>query len=321
MVCRTCGLPSRSRGFTLVELLVVIAIIGILIALLLPAVQSAREAGRRSTCLNNMRQVGVALQMLGDTKKFLPPMAAPSSSGTLTLAAAPYNGAVGFTAFTWLLPFIEHESLYTLANRNVNTPVPGAPGRGMVYSVPIPTFLCPTDSSDLQGLAATSNGNADEWAVGNHAVNYNVFGNPSGQTSAARVQGISRWPQSLGDGTSKTALVAERYGTCGTAGGVDARGTVGSLWSDSNGRWRPVFCVNETDQSPNAAGYTRCAMFQVAPNWLTRCDSTRAQSPHPGGMNVAFGDGSVRPVDGSMSEDAWAALCHPNDGLPTGSDL
>src|SRR6187455_241353 len=93
---------SRSRtGFTLVELLVVIAIIGILVALLLPAVQSAREAGRRSQCQNNLKQIGLAIHNFHDTKNHLPSSTRPLSGGT-----------VRHGVFVYLLPFIEQKGLW-----------------------------------------------------------------------------------------------------------------------------------------------------------------------------------------------------------------
>jgi hypothetical protein len=81
-----------------------------------------------------------------------------------------------------------------------------------------------------------------------------------------------------------------------------------------------VFCVNETDQIPDAPGFTRCEMFQVAPNWLSGCESKRAQSPHHAGMQVVFADTHVTTLAGSMDPEAWAGICHPGDGLPAKSD-
>jgi len=312
------GMLSPRPAFTLVELLVVIAIIGTLVGLLLPAVQAAREAARSMSCKNQLKQLGIACQTINDAKRGLPPVAAPSSRDLTTLAGNGYRGATGFTAFTWLLPYVEQGNLFDLANRTVYTPVPGAPGAGTIYAVSIPSFLCPSEMSSPGGLGATSSGGAKEWAVGNYAVNYNVFGNPTASTPEARIQGSSRISQSMPDGTTSTVLIAEKYGTCGSSGSVDDSSTNGNLWSDSNSRWRPVFCVNETMQNPSTAGYTTCSVFQVAPHWIRGCDSSRAQTPHHGGMSVTLADGSVRAVQGDIDPVAWANVCHPADGQSVG---
>lgn len=317
----------RAAGFTLVELLVVIAIIGVLVGLLLPAVQATREAGRRTACGNNLRQVSVALHLVADARRFLPPMTAPKSTGTITMAAPPYNGFIGFTAFTFILPHLEQTELYDAAQRNVNTPIPGAPGKGTVVAMKIPAYICPSDASDVEGMSATANGGADKWAAGNFALNYNVFGNVFGTSPVARAEGRSRLPQSFPDGTSKVVMLAERYATCGheqvNDGVLNDKDTRGSLWCDSNWIWRPVFGVNNFDPSvvvqdrsqvPQTAGYTTCGRFQLAPQWLTECDSSLAQTPHPAAMNVALVDGSVRGLAGDMAQDTWADVCNPADG-------
>ncbi len=314
------GTPSSRplHGFTLVELLVVIAIIATLTGLLLPAVQSVRESARRTACRNSLRQTGLALHACNDAKKYLPPLTAASSSQPITIPG-PYQGAIGFTLFNWLLPFLEEDGLFRESSGNVNTPISGAPGRGVMYSMPIPTYRCPSDGSNDGGLALTKNGGAHNWAVGSYAANCAVFGNPLAPTPAARMQGRARMPTTFSDGTSHTVVLAERYGTCGSGGSLEDAATAGNLWSDSNSRWRPVFCVNNSEQTPKTAGYAPCAMFQVAPNWLSGCDSSRAQTAHAGGMSVTMADGSVRGATDSMDAKTWAAVCDPRDGEPTGN--
>ena len=75
-----------------------------------------------------------------------------------------------------------------------------------------------------------------------------------------------------------------------------------------------------TEQTPQTAGYRQCNAFQATPNWLSECDSKRAQSAHPGGLPVALADGSVRSVAAGIAESVWAAVCHPADGQTVGAD-
>src|SRR5262245_20595869 len=122
-------MPRRSRGFTLVELLVVIAIIGMLVALLLPAVQAAREAGRRTSCKNNLRQMALALQLHESTFTYLPP-----------------GSANGLSLHAHLLKFLELENVSDTVNFSVTY---SDPSNATAKNTKVSTFLCPSDGGEM----------------------------------------------------------------------------------------------------------------------------------------------------------------------------
>ncbi len=127
---------KTNAGFTLVDLLVVIAIIGILIAMLLPAVQSVREAARRTACMNNLRQVGLATISFHDARGAFPPARTATSNQVLPIFIR--NGPESW--FVHILPFIEQNNLYKQWNFNSRYEYQ-ATG---VVSTPVGTFLCPS---------------------------------------------------------------------------------------------------------------------------------------------------------------------------------
>jgi len=131
------------RGFTLIELLVVIAIIGVMVGLLLPAVQAARESGRRSACMNNMKQIALGLQNFADATKALPPSACDSRVDS--------QAREGWSWIFLTLPFIERAELYDAINNWCSTAASKGPNRvdaatGALTRAPIPQLICPTDT-------------------------------------------------------------------------------------------------------------------------------------------------------------------------------
>lgn len=211
----------RSRGFTLVELLVVIAIIGILIALLLPAVQAAREAARRSQCSNNLKQLGLALHNYHDTYKKFPPLA----QGTDNVANR--SDGLGSNYFylsgvAGMLPFMEQQAIYDELTTHIDAnypawgPVAWAGENYQPFRRQITTLLCPSNP-DARGQSASYPQNANtcyNFCVGDQVADVCWWSWPNGQRGSRKprgVFGIGTWIDTAGikDGTSNTIAMSE----------------------------------------------------------------------------------------------------------------
>ena len=179
---------TQVRGFTLIELLVVTATIAILIALLLPAVQQAREAARRTQCKNNLRQIGIALHNYHDLHTTLPP-------GSMVLSPL-YPVQSGWGWATFLLPHLEQTALYDQVDFNIGNTLAGN-RELIVHSLAV--FRCPTDPAPDRIAATMLTGESLAVAHGNYCGVMSIFN----EASSTRLSEFT-------DGTSQTIIVGER---------------------------------------------------------------------------------------------------------------
>lgn len=274
-------MSRRKSGFTLIELLVVIAIIGILIGLLLPAVQFARESARAASCWNNQKQLGVALHVFNDTHRHLPPGWTGSDPDS------------GWGWCTEILPQLEQNDLLNRIRRDL--PIED-PLNQQVRETPLPILLCPSDTvkstfTIYGGLGDVEFGNMDAgtplFDLGR--TNYiGVFGTEEIEDAPDAGDGTFFFNSRLSladlhDGLSNTLIVGERTSRLG-----------GSTWtgviaSANNGKAR---IVGIGDHTPNHKDHH----FD---------DFT---SKHPSGVHFLLGDGSVKRLNDSIHIDVYQAL-------------
>jgi len=279
---------SRDRaGFTLIELLVVIAIIGVLIALLLPAVQRVRESAKRVECSNNLKQLGLALMNYHNTYRKFPiddTDTPPTSSGTV---------------FTSLLPYVEQQN---------NNPSIGAP---------VSLFLCPS-------RRGTEVGPRDDYGAGHHPDWwfetypyrgwYSILGGPYYSDHKWRFftnyKGASLTAVISCDGSSNTLLLAHKglapqyYEGGSPPAQNDPHLTTDVNWYEGSG-W-------EHHRDPTKG-------FHQDNNQIANMQELVA-SPHPGAMPCLFADGSVRPLGYNLEPDLGARLWAWNDHKPISGD-
>src|SRR5262245_22065227 len=295
----------RSAGFTLVELLVVIAIIGVLVALLLPAVQAAREAARRTQCANNLKQMGLALTNYHDTNKWFPPGAVWSNTGATIPSPGNFANNRG-SMFVRLLPYIEQQALYNNFDFSTGTDGLYLPGGGMLLrGTEVPVFTCPSDNvrrtvssptfvmpssyhTNMGPSADISNNPSCSCPLFSTFQKYSRAGtsvnSPAGPFSRNGWVSQTKMADCF-DGLSNTIYVGEDRAECS--------GHMQGGWSASN-RWGafthiPInFDSCRTQSISVSEGKNDC--FSNC-NWNAEVGF---KSMHPGGAQFVFGDGGVR---------------------------
>ena len=298
---------QKQRGFTLVELLVVIAIIGILIALLLPAVQAAREAARRVNCTNNLKQVGLAVHIHHDSLGHLP--AGWSATSTI-------NGSTGWGWASAILPHME-QAAFSKDTLDQDLALNDA-GNKVARETVFPGFRCPSDkgkdSSEINGMTVgTSNyigvfggyDPADTTDYTNMLTLLNAYlssGQARGNGTFYHNSRVSF--RDMRDGTSNTFVVGERA-TVEVPSSTDYyystwTGNVGVGGSDPQYLLR---FLGAAITSPNPTPDATDLYYQQ-----------EFSSPHPGGAQFLLGDGSVRMVNDDVDQDIFRAICTINEG-------
>ncbi|TWT73048.1 DUF1559 family PulG-like putative transporter [Allorhodopirellula solitaria] len=320
---RSC---HRRSGFTLVELLVVIAIIGVLVGLLLPAVQAAREAARRMSCSNNMKQIGLALHMHHDTLNHFPSQRLQAKAPVPASQQSFYR----WGPLALLTPYLEQSAVYGAIDLKKPLylfsmgPPPGVvthPDLGTAVATRVPTFLCPSDVR--QNIS-------EEWGACNYHANNGtaadggVYENCDGLFFT---DSQKRFRDML-DGTSNTAAFCETLvgsglpdSTRGVAN-LGAERETASVWNADALTIEDSWCLDDSsaaifrrgekwaDGSVNDSGYHHTH----GPNSIINdCYSRYAaiksgRSRHMGGVMVLFADGSVRFTTDSIDAKAWRLI-------------
>lgn len=331
---------NRHDGFTLVELLVVIAIIGILIGMLLPAVQSVREAARRTSCANNIRQLALACHNYqGALGEFPPGLEQEFLSSS---EVGEFSGFQGHSAFYYLLPHMEQNNVFDGMDRNIplaNRVSLAEDGRAAAV---IDVLKCPSDAlPDTADRFQSSSGNVEFYGQTSYRVNggerpifatsatndgvFMATGPDARKASTAPV-GQEIGFRQISDGSSNTVLFGEFYHFDPNFDTFTERGwTSGSPiagWS----RWYPGggdvglsnimggafapmnYRIPWADGEPGAPGSQQA--------WWFFQDQRLSSygSGHPAGANLALGDGSTRFFNETISQNVLRQLCQRADG-------
>ncbi len=347
------GSSGKRQAFTLVELLVVIAIIGILIALLLPAVQAAREAARRSQCTNNLKQMGLALHNFHDVFNRMPPGCANDQPPFGTVAA---GTGWGSSWMVYILAYVEQGAVaskwkYDDVNYTVtpNVPYPEQNGSGygnpankaLVANLLIPGYWCPSSpmtqwaasfptqmAASYVGIAGAANGlipGFNEGRIGTYA------GSPAAGGGTLFINSKVKFAD-MTDGTSNVGMVSEQGNWVVTQNGTKQEWRGAKLYSftmgiGSNSEYPGINGTAGDYRHFNCTTIRYSINYRPTPAWpdapgdcsLGVCNdfgnNVPLSSTHPGGVNFLLGDGSVRFVSDTTLISTVAELAVRDDGV------
>jgi prepilin-type N-terminal cleavage/methylation domain-containing protein len=316
-------IPQFRRGFTLVELLVVIAIISTLMGLLLPAVQNAREAGRRNTCMNNLSQIVKAVTAYDSAKEAIPGWRNRHPNPSVARLPGVLDGSLTLAAVSWpvvILPNLERRDVYKLwENANAAT-------GGISDNPPgIDIFKCPTapaDDATAPTLAYAANVGVGVWNLRQSKFDSVMLDNigttfASGPYAGGR---INLDVISSGDGTSMTVLISEKnnpafspqayYDVAPRAATVTYPFNPSVSWTRQLAGPLPLFGVPQSATSATTTGITGA----VINNTTLAIDGAygRPSSNHPGGVLMVFCDGHTKFIRESIDPNTYCHLLTPN---------
>jgi len=324
--------PISRRAFTLVELLVVIAIIGILVALLLPAIQAAREAARRTQCVNNLKQLGLAVQNHHDIRKRLPPGAASDVP-----PFAPTNaGGWGSSWMVFILPFVEESTIAAKWQFNSNSGAFNTNNNALIAGNTMPAYQCP--SSPLPEFSTSNTSSAQPDYVGISGAYPGLITGFTEPTSRLNNHGEAG-PNTAGgllikngklnmaactDGTSKTMLVSEQSDYITDTANTRNVWRTGVKWGwilgtdQANNNGRPSQLITVRYNINQKTGWTVQTTDACGPDTGNGVCNYGANTPlnslHPGGVNILLLDGSVKFMDDTQALDVQAKLATRDDG-------
>jgi prepilin-type N-terminal cleavage/methylation domain-containing protein len=331
---------TARRGFTLIELLVVIAIIAILVALLLPAVQQAREAARRSQCKNNLKQIGLALHNYHDIHGAFPPgYIARSVSATDMPSAETAPNGPGFAWGTMIMPFLDQAPLYNRFDFNSSS----TQAANLTYGrTVVPTFVCPSDPAPTTFNVSNSGGTTFTLPSANYV---GIFGYGSVTMHAGQPQERGLFYRNsktqirdVTDGTSNTIMVGERMHRANFVNVTDTASPMYQAPTDSFSTWyaappdvlRPsgmtnmmismnAMMANEA-QGSLVLGHVGQSLMGMnmhkTPN--TTNHIVHFSSVHEGGLHFILADGSVHFMSENIDYNTFRNLGQISDGSVVG---